>query len=55
MVEADGEIIAMWGGNAVIVDSLTQPLHHRVEVTDILDSHQPADPPASACMRQACP
>lgn len=30
-------IIAMWGDIAVVVDSLTQRLHHCVEVPDVLD------------------
>ena len=45
-VETDSPITSVWGGNAVIVDSLTQRLHHRVEVSDVLGGHQPADPPA---------
>lgn len=38
-VNTDSPIISVWGGNAVIVDSLTQRLHHRVEVSDVLGGH----------------
>ena len=44
VVEADGGIIAVWGGNAVIVDSLTQRLHHRVDIPDVLDGLSAREP-----------
>jgi hypothetical protein len=47
--EAESEIIAICGGITVVVDRLTQRLHHCIEVLDVPDGDQPADPPASVC------